>query len=260
MNKIILPLFILVLLSLTACSESEKHNDSVTTKQLEDAIIMQDWNLASHMAQRILMEELDPQTRYNALKIHIMASNNLSNYQAIIYVLENALNEFNKSEEQVFIQSELVKAYANKQDYAKAMEYTKGLMRTKSIKESEKIALELQIIEYALKNHSFGEAGIIFDSLKNKNIDPVKNKYYYLLINYSFLSQQYENAIKNIEIYLSFGNISKAERGRMYFLQGDCYEILGKNDKALMSFTKALESHPNPEVVKLRIDALEKTK
>ncbi len=225
----------------------------------ETALEESDWSLAAQLAQRILIQELDSQKRWEVFQQLIYATKELGNISNVISVLESNMQTFTQPEQRIFIYEELVEAYSALQQFDKAIETGQNLLLLEGISEERKIAIEFQLLEYALNSFDFENAKAILYSLALKNpigYEKIIAEYNYTL---AFLSENYEDAIVFVDAYLTLHGLLDDEIALALFIKGDCLELLGRYEEAIAVFEESLINHPNKKAVELRIENLQQT-
>ncbi len=258
MKKLLFSILILTF-SLSACNEESKKEDELTSFILvEQALEKNDWTVAAHLSQRILIEELDMNKRWQALQSLVESTKSLGDVRWTITALEGNLIDFTSPKAQEYILSELIIAHASALNYTAATEYAEKLLKNQNLSDARIAELEITIANYALILSDFTKAE---NSLKSCLLkDELAESYRqctFMLGNLYYLSNKNEESMQQIDIFLNLPDISYPNRAQALFLKGDMLETAGKKKEALELYKQSIRYHPNPETIQVRIKNLE---
>lgn len=255
MNKLFCLLFS-ILFMCTACS-----TDSTAVKQDKELMIQAvesaDWSLASLIAQRILMEEVNPEIRWQALEVLVHADKQRMDLTWTLPALTKALSEFESEEQQKYIYKELISLYTALNDYEKTIDLIKKCIDLPQTSLAEKTELELKIAQLALAHNDFATAEEqLLVCLEREKTGTFYNQCLFDLSNLYFLLNNIEKVEEYTDLYLALPEATNEDKSWILFIKGDILETQEKYEEALQSFMQAIEYHPNKEVVELRIKNL----
>ncbi len=225
---------------------------------IAQAVARSDWTTTARLSQRVLLEEIDPAVRWEALQNTVLASKNLGDLTWAINALENSILDYTSQAKHEYIYTELMLAHKEKQSYLKARDAANQLLSLSELTAQKRADIEISYAEFSLAMSDFDNAEIMLLSTLNKeNIENSHTIATFMLGTLFYFNNQLQNSEKYIDIFLNLPNADSAKIGQALFIKADIAEINENFQEARDLYHRALDLHPNPDTINVRLKHLE---
>ncbi len=227
-------------------------------KLIAQAVQRSDWTTTARLSQRVLLEELDLELRWDALQYTVLASKNLGDLTWTITALENSILDYTSQDKQEYIYTELMSAYFEKRNYIKARESANSILSLVALSPEKRAKIEISHAEFSLAISDFDSAeAMLLSTLAKDNIKDSHSKATFMLASLYYYNNKLTSCAKYIDNFLALPNADPSKIGQALFIKADIAEINENYEEANNLYQQALDLHPNPDTINIRLKHLE---
>ncbi len=228
-------------------------------KLIAQAAERSDWTTTARLSQRVLLEELNLDLRWDALQYTVLASKNLGDLTWTITALENSILDYTSQDKQEYIYTELMQAYYEKRNFFKARESALALLSLNALSAEKRADIEISHAEFSLAMSDFDTAeSMLLSTLTRDDVNSSHTKATFMLASLYYYNNKLTSCKKYLENFLALPNKDPSKVGQALFIKADIAEMNENYEEANALYNEALDLHPNPDTINIRLKNLEK--
>ncbi len=224
---------------------------------ITQAVKKSDWTTAARLSQRVLLEEVDLELRWEALQYTVLASKNLGDLTWAITALENSILDYTSHDKQEYIYTELMYAYKGRMNNVKAREAATSLLAIPILTPENRANIEFAHAQFSIAISDFANAEkMLLSTLSRENMEDTHHLANFMLASIYYYDDKMQECEVYIDQFLALPHTDPSKIGQALFIKADIAEINEKYDLASELYHQALDLHPNPDTINIRLKNL----